>query len=203
MRDDKDMAEAKRRELQGLIAQSLVGMPTDEARQLAAEAAGYFAVVKAPKSELPRSELSTIRPGGRGGGFTTKPGNVVLNLGKLVRAMATGALTIAGAMATPWTLLVGALVTWDSLWSCLKLEINDAQACVLWSLWQARDDHKTVAKADVFEAVQRERVAVGASPLSQQEIDYALEDLVKVRCIRQSSKDPERWWLREWVRVKY
>lgn len=203
MREDKDTAEAKRHEIQGLMAQALEGMPTEEARQLAAAAAGYFADIKAPKWEPPPMEMVTMHSGGRGGAVTTKPGNIVLNLGKLVRAIAAGALTIAGTMATPWTLLVGGLVTWDSLYSCLKLEINETQACVLWSLWQIRDDRHTVAKAEVFEAIQRERGAVDAPPLSQHEIDYALEELVKMRCIRQSSKDPERWWLREWVRVKY
>src|SRR4051794_6792381 len=156
MRDDRDMVEAKRRELQGLIAQGLEGMPPEEATQLAAAAAGDLADGKAPKWEAPPLEKGTMRSGGRGGGGTSKPGNIVLNVGQLVRALATGALTVAGTMATPWTLLVGALITWDSLWSCLKLEINEAQACVLWSLWQVRDDRNTVANADVFNAVQRE-----------------------------------------------
>jgi hypothetical protein len=200
---DEEQAEQKRRELRGLIAQALEDVPTDEAAQLAADTVGHFADVTAPYWEAPPMELVTMRSGGHGGGTTTKPGNVVLNLRKLVRAIATGALTIAGTMAVPWTLIVGALVTWDNLWSCLKLKINDVQACVLWSLWQARDNHNTIAKADVFEAVKRERQAAGAQPLSQREIDYALDDLVKMRCIKQSSSDPERWWLREWVKVKY
>src|SRR6476469_5785902 len=149
MREDKGMVEAKRCELQGLIAQGLEGMPTEEATQLAAAAAGYFADIKAPRWEAPPLEMVTLHSAGRGGGVSSKPGNIVLNVGKLVRALATGALTIAGTMATPWTLLVGALLTWDSLWSCLKLEINETQACVLWSLWQVRDNRNTVAKADV------------------------------------------------------
>jgi hypothetical protein len=200
---DGEKAEAKRRELQGMIAQTLKDVPADEAGQLAAKAAEYFADITAPYWEPPPMELVTMGPKGHGGGVTVKPGNIVLNLHKLVRAIATGALTIAGTTAAPWTLILGALVTWDNLWSCLKLKINDVQACVLWSLWQARDARNTIAKASVLEAVQRERQAAGEQPLSQEQIDCALEDLAKMKCIKQSSSDPERWWLREWVKIKY
>jgi hypothetical protein len=200
---EEEKAEAKRHELQGLIAQTLEDVPTDDAGRLAAEVAGYFANVTAPYWEPPPMKLVTIVPGGHGGGTTTKPGNVVLDLRKLVSAIATGALTIAGTMAVPWTLIVGALVTWDNLWSCLELKIDDVQACVLWSLWQARDDRYTVAKADVLEAVQRERQVAGAQPLSQQEIVHALKDLAKMKCIKESPRDPERWRLRERVKIEY
>ena len=200
---EREQAEKKRRELQDLVAQALAKVQTDDAAQLAADTVGYFADITPPYGEASRMELVTMLPGGRGGGTTTKPGNVVLNLHKLVRAIATGALTVAGTMAVPWTLIVGALVTWDNLWSCLELEINDVQACVLWSLWQACDHRNTIAKADVLTAVRHEREVAGLQPLSEREVVYALDDLVKMRCIGQSSSDPERWWLREWVKVKY
>ena len=61
-------------------------------------------------------------------GTSTKPGNVTLNMRKLAVAIASGALTITGAIATPWTLLLGALVTWDSLWSCLQLDLGEIEA---------------------------------------------------------------------------
>jgi hypothetical protein len=98
---------------------------------------------------------------------------------------------------------VGALVTWDALYSSLQVEISEVQGCVLWSLWKERDDRYTAAKADVFDSVRRERTAFGMQPLTPQEVDYALDDLVRMRCIKQSVNDVGRWWLREWVTIQY
>ena len=72
----------------------------------------------------------------------------------------------------------------------------------LGALDHARTDD-TVAKDEVLDAVTRERHRFGKPPLSEEEVGYALRDLCRMRCIEQSSRDPERWWLREWVRVKF
>ncbi len=34
-------------------------------------------------------------------------------------------------------------------------------------------------------------------------VERALDDLVRMGCLKQSRNDPERGWLREWVRIKY
>jgi hypothetical protein len=120
-----------------------------------------------------------------------------------MRSIATGTLTIVGVMTAPWTLVIGALLTWDALWSCLELDITEDHACIIWTLWNNRDDRETIAKADVLDAVNRDRSKFGKLPLSTQETDRALADLVKMRCAQQSKKDPNRWWLREWVRIEY
>lgn len=200
---ETDKADAKRREIHSLIAGSLQGLSIADADRVTDEAILQFADITAPYWEAPPLQLVTIQRGGMGGGSTTKPGNVLLNVGKLVRAIATGTLTIVGAMTAPWTLLIGALVTWDALWSSLKLDISEDHACVIYALWNGRDDGDTIAKSDVFGAVNRERSQYGKQPLSPQEAARALDDLLKMRCLQPSKNDPDRWWLREWVRIKY
>jgi hypothetical protein len=148
-------------------------------------------------------QFMTFGEGGVGGGSTTKPGNVVLNLGKLVRAIGSGILTIAGAAAAPWLLVIGALVTWDALWSCLNLKLTEDHASVVWALWENRDDNNTFPKSDALDAINRERAAFGKQSLSAMEVNRALDDLASMGCIKQSANDPQRWWLREWVRIKY
>ncbi|MHB8289109.1 MAG: hypothetical protein ACYDEY_07725 [Acidimicrobiales bacterium] len=200
--ETEKMADAKRRELQTLIAGALQGLDIENPEHLADEVVQHFADVTAPYWES-TAQLMTVRSGGMGGGSTTKPGNVLLNIGKLIRAIATGTLTIVGAMTAPWTLLLGALVTWDALWSCLTLKISEDHACVIWTLWNGRDNENTIAKADVLGAVNRERSRFGKQPLSAQEVDRALDELVRMRCVQQSKNDANRWWLREWVNIKY
>ncbi len=203
MAREEDRATAKRLEIEALVASSLRDGQVDDAEHVAEETVRQFITVTAPVSEPPRMGYMTLREGGIGGGSTTKPGNVVLNLANLVRAIAGGTLTITGASASPWTLLIGALVTWDSLWSCLRLHIGEHDACVAWALWVNRDAHNTIAKADVIDAVAGERRAFGKQRLDSREIEDALRNLQKMRCIQQSGKNPDRWWLREWVAIKY
>lgn len=200
---ETERADAKRQDLKAMIAESLQESGIDDSDLLADRVVQQFADVTAPYYEPEPMRLMTLGEGGVGGGSTTKPGNVVLNVGKLVRAIASGILTIAGATAAPWLLVIGALVTWDALWSCLNVKLTEEHACAVWALWKNRDDNNTFPKSRVLDAVNRERTAFGIRPLSAMEVNRALDDLVKMRCIKQSVNDPERWWLREWVQVKY
>ena len=200
---DETKAEEKRKELRTMIAGALKPLVADEADRVAAEVMQHFISVSAPYWEPPPMEMITMHRGGWRGGTSTKPGNVTLNMRKLVVAIASGTLTIAGAIATPWALLPGALVTWDSLWSCLQLEIGEVEASVLWALWKHWDENSTVAKKDVKTFVNRERADFGQQSLSIKEIEYALKNLERMGCIKESRNDTGRWWLREWVDIKY
>lgn len=200
---ETEKADAKRQDIKVIFAESLRESGIEDADLLADRLMQGFADVTAPYRESERMQLMTFSPGGIGGGSTTKPGNVVLNLGKLARAIASGILTIAGATAAPWLLLIGALVTWDALWSCLNLKLTEDHASVVWALWKNRDDENTFPKAGVLDAVNRERASFGKQPLSAMEVNRALDDLARMGCIKQSASDPQRWWLREWVRIKY
>lgn len=200
---ETEKADAKRQDLKVIIAESLRGAGIEDTDLLADRVVQRFADVTPPYSELEPVRLMVLGQGGVGGGSTTKPGNVVLNLGKLVRAVASGILTIAGAMTAPWLLVIGALVTWDALWSCLNLKLTEEHACVVWALWKNRGDDSTFPKSDVLDAVNRERTAFGKQPLSAMEVDRAFADLARMGCIKQSVNDPQRWWLREWVQIKY
>lgn len=200
---ETEQADAKRQDLKAIIAGSLGGSGIDDADLVADRVLERFADVTAPYREPEPMRLIVLGEGGVGGGSTTKPGNVVLNLGKLVRAIASGILTIAGATAAPWLLLIGALVTWDALWSCLNLKLTEDHACVVWALWNNRETNNTFPKSDTLDTVNRERAAFGKPPLSAIEVNRVLDDLARMGCIKQSANDPQRWWLREWVRVNY
>lgn len=125
---ETEKADAKRQDVKAVIAESLRESGIDDADLLADRLMQRFADVTAPYREPERMQFMTFGEGGVGGGSTTKPGNVVLNLGKLVRAIGSGILTIAGAAAAPWLLVIGALVTWDALWSCLNLKLTEDHA---------------------------------------------------------------------------
>jgi hypothetical protein len=200
---ETEKADAKRHDLKAIICESLRTRSVDNADLLADQVLQRFANVTAPYYESGPARLIVLGEGGIGGGSTTKPGNIVLNCRKLVKAIATGTLTIAGATTARWLLLVGALVVWDDLWSCLNLKLTEEHACVVWTLWKNPDKSNTVPKSSVLLEVNRERAEFGKQPLSALEADRVLSDLVKMGCIRQSTRNPQRWWLQEWVRISY
>lgn len=195
-------AAIKRKELENLVAGKLQPIVGNEASQIAIGILHHFATITPPE-ESSQLKLITIRPGGHRGGSSTKPGNVTLNMRKLVIAIASGILTIVGAFAAPWTLVLGALVTWDSLWSCLQLNLSEIEASVLWTLWKNRGEDDTVAKVQVLDAVNRERGHFGKRSLSEREVEDSLEDLQRMGCIEEPANDNSRWWLREWVIIEY
>lgn len=200
---DETRAEAKRRELRILMADALARAGGAEGLRVADIAADQFFAVTAPYSGSAHLEEVRMRPGGLGGASSVKPGNVFLNLRKLIIAIANGTITVAGTMVTPWLAVLGALVVWDSLSSCLQLEIGDTQASVLWGMWVSRDAKTTVAKDEVATCVNRERARFERVSLGQGEIDLALEQLLRMGCIAHFANDPSRYWLREWVSVGY
>lgn len=201
---DEDKAQAKREELEALIASRLQSDAAPDPEGLARAIVSHLAEITPPYFEPPTVELITLRSlGGRRGGATSKPGNVRLNLWSLIKAVASGSLTVAGTLGTPWMLLVGGLLIWDSLYSSLKIELSEVHTSVIWSMWKHKSEDRTVAKNQVAQLTNKEREHYGRRPLSDREIEDALEDLKRMRCIDDAPDDSSRWWLRERVRTSY
>jgi hypothetical protein len=187
--------------LQRTFLDALLDIGVEITEPEAADAIDTFVKVT-PPVESYSSYLLRFNEGGVGGGSSTKPGNIELNIHKLVRIVVSGTLAIASAISDPWTLMLGALVTWDAIWSCLQLTITEDEACVLWTLWIGVDANSTARAADLDVAVNLERLSYGLPPLSSQAVERALETLRRMKCVEQSLNDPSRLWLREWIRVK-
>src|SRR5947209_7833672 len=146
----------------------------DEARRLATAIVENLADVEPP--EAPPIVLHNIamRSGGYGGARSTKPGNIRLNLGKFVSALASGVLTIVGVTSAPWTALFAAIVLWDQLWSSLKVEVSQADAAVLWAMWTNRDKDHEITQDGLLEKVNLEISRVGHNRITQRQLNDSL-----------------------------
>jgi hypothetical protein len=82
---ETEKADAKRRDLNAIVAESLRGSGIGDADLLADQVVQRFADVTAPYYEPEPMRLMVLGEGGVGGGSTTKPGNVVLNEGYSAR----------------------------------------------------------------------------------------------------------------------
>ena len=195
-------SDGKSGELAQVVAAACAGIgePMDE--KSVAAIIGCFAVITPPEYRFV-VRMVRMNEGGRDGGDSLKPGNILLNMRQLVTAIAGGVLTVIGVVQMPWTAVFGALVLWDTLYAAAKSELSERDASVLWTLWLLRDSKETVADAGLLDAVNAERAKYGRNPITEQELLDALRRLVSIGSIKRSTQDKSRWWLREWVRVKY
>jgi hypothetical protein len=161
-----------------------------------------FATITAPEDSGTLG-LVIMRTAGRGGGRSAKPGNIAFDMPKLIKALSAGVLTTVAAFHTPWTAVFGAIILWDRLYAGACIDLSENEASVLWTMWQLRDEEGTVAHDGLLGSVNVERQKYGRTELSARELDDALGKLEEIATIERFSKYKSRWWLREWVRVKY
>jgi hypothetical protein len=153
--------------------------------------------------EMPRMEMITMRQGGYGGGRSTKPGNISLNMRTLLVDLAE-VITIGGAaLSVPWTRYLAAIRIWNKLRTRLTIEISEREAVLLWIMWKNRDHTNHVADDSLLDLVNKELLSNGRTRISKELLGESLEVLGKLRCIDRSTSLLNKWWLREWVRVPY
>ena len=70
-------------------------------------------------------------------------------------------------------------------------------------MWMNCDEERTVENAILLSKVNQQRAEHAHAPVSETELTEALTTLERMRCIQRSRNDHTRWWLREWIRVKY
>ena len=181
--------------------------PIDE--QDAAKIVAYFADVTPPPETWAMEFDVDPRTGEPHRGSDFQYGNIMLNWGLFMAAIADGALTLVGAEHVSEHELAiiavsAALLLWQALKAAGTEELTDVETYVFCTLWQNRDkETKTVPKAGLLQEVNKMRTKYGHAPFSQKEVDNALSHLQDVKTIRESRNDSSRWWIREWVHVKY
>ncbi len=180
---DTQRRDEKIKELSDIVASRLTCLDDSVKFAAATDLISVFARVTSPEKEEIRFHLITIGKGGMGGGTTTKPGNIILNLRKLVTTLAGGALTIAGALEASWTLVLGALVVWDSIYSGLQVPISEREATIIRSMWLNSDKRQTIAHRDLLALVNEHLERNGRAKISQQELSDSLGILERLTCI--------------------
>jgi hypothetical protein len=196
---DEESGKKKLDEISAVFSQDLP--PVESAPAVKAALREYIRITPPERDDL--LYHITVHQGGWGGGRSMKPGNIRLNMRQLITALANGTLAAVGAFQVPWTAVLGALVVWDGLYSAASVDLSERDASVMWTLWISCDDNRTVSSQGLLQLVNAERDRCGRVLLSDMELQDALERLKKMRSIERWSKDPSRWWLREWVSVQW
>jgi hypothetical protein len=202
-------ADAKKHELESLLAARLADVHPDlnaaTTTTLAADLLQVATSISPPQEEEPVIHFVTLSMAGRRGGSSVKPGNILLDVRKLLTSIGKiGLASVAVAVAVnPWIAAFAVLVLWDDLYSRAKVDIQEREASVIWTIWIHKNDSKCIAKDGLLELVNQERSNSGRSALTQDELDDALGILIKMRCIAESRQDSSNLWVKEWVSINY
>lgn len=142
-----------------------------------------------------------IKDGGIDGGHSLKASNALLKPLKLATTAGKAVTGAVGVAAHPWLAPFAALILWDELHSRLKVDLQEREANVAWTLWVHRDPKGYVPKARLLALVNAERADYGRGPLSEKELESTVNILRKMRVIGCLAHRPDDWIILETVRV--
>jgi hypothetical protein len=201
---DTARALAKRREVTDLVRRSLDDLGIDvDSTEVATSLVNELVSLTPPTSSAPYVEMIVMKRDWTRGAESTKPGNLVVNFRRLIVGASGGVLAAVGVAGAPWLAPFAFIVLVDSLWAGASIKVSERHAALLWTMWEHRRGGNRVAKDQVHHLINQELAKHDRPPISQGELDSALDDLVEFRCIETAASDPEAWWLREWVKVTY
>lgn len=205
MEFDREKEAEKRSELLAQIQLALeqCGIPKNYSASSADNIMDACISTRPPEEPERFMHLITMSSMGSGGAKSTKPGNVRLNIGDLIEAIASGVLTGVGAVQVPWTAPFAALVVWRSLRRAAQVEISETEAAVLYTMWAHKDGNREVPDAGLLEKCNSLLKKYGRPELSKELLSKSLNSLENIASIQRSPKRADMWWLREWVSVTY
>lgn len=161
-----------------------------------------YITITPPMEEVMTYLITLSSVGGRGGGNSVKPGNIILNWKKLLVDSADSLLTGAGAVAFNALIPFAALVIWNKLVKHNKIRVEEPHAIVISALWQIKDPYsKQVLGEDLLDRINTTIAQYNLQPFIQSDIDSILNDLEALSSLRRNS-DGSLTLLEE-VRVRY
>lgn len=134
-------------------------------------------------------------------GNSIKPGNIFLNMKKLIKAIPE-AVSIASGMINnkPILTVCGALCLWSKLRNVATIKVSKEQAFVIVALWKECDSHHEISLYKGFTATNDLLSKYGEPEITSLKYNKLIDSLVKIRCIELTA---EVIWLREWISKKY
>ena len=172
--------------------------------QISKEIVSQCITVRPPEKEKVVLHLMTMSPSGRGGGKSTKAGNIVLNIRKLVEAVASGAFAAVSAYQVPWLGIFGFILLWNSLWSSAQVELTENDAAVIWTMWVHRDrKNNEISDEGLLNKVNDHLEKYDRASMTQKDMEFSIRHLEDIKSIKRSKKNPKDWWLCEWIAPSY
>ena len=134
-------------------------------------------------------------------GQSIKPGNILLNIKKLVESIPEIVSIGAGMVCDNHIITVcGALSLWLKLRDIATINISKDQAFVIVALWKNCNYKHRISLDDGFIATNNLFNQYGESEISSIKYNMIIDSLLKIECIEITE---EIIWLREWISKDY
>lgn len=161
-----------------------------------------FISISPPLEEPPMMQLLTIDSlRNYRDGNSIKPGNILLNIRKLIEAIPEVVSIGAGMVCDNYIVTVcGALSLWLKLRDIATINISKEQAFVIVALWKNCNYNHKISLDDGFIATNNLFSQYGEPEITSLKYNMIIDSLVKIECIELTE---EIIWLREWISKNY
>ena len=134
-------------------------------------------------------------------GSSIKPGNILLNIRKLIEAIPEVVSIGAGMVCDNHIVTVcGALSLWLKLRDIATINISKEQAFVIVALWRNCNSNHKISLDDGYTATNDLLKQYGELEITSLKYNMIIDSLVKIECIELTE---EIIWLREWISKNY
>ncbi|MBP3369532.1 MAG: hypothetical protein J6L85_02165 [Clostridia bacterium] len=161
-----------------------------------------FVSISPPLEEPPMMQLLTMDSlRNYKDGSSIKPGNILLNIRKLIEAIPEVVSIGAGMISDNHIVTVcGALSLWLKLRDIATINISKEQAFVIVALWKNCNSNHKISLDDGFIATNNLFDQYGEPEITSLKYNMIIDSLVKIECIELTE---EIIWLREWISKNY
>lgn len=161
-----------------------------------------FVSISPPLEEPPMMQLLTMDSlRNYKDGSSIKPGNILLNIRKLIEAIPEVVSIGAGMVSDNHIVTVcGALSLWLKLRDIATINISKEQAFVIVALWKNCNSNHKISLDDGFIATNNLFDQYGEPKITSLKYNMIIDSLVKIECIELTE---EIIWLREWISKNY
>ena len=161
-----------------------------------------FVSISPPLEEPPMMQLLTMDSlRNYKDGSSIKPGNILLNIRKLIEAIPEVVSIGAGMVSDNHIVTVcGALSLWLKLRDIATINISKEQAFVIVALWKNCNSNHKISLDDGFIATNNLFDQYGEPEIASLKYNMIIDSLVKIECIELTE---EIIWLREWISKNY
>lgn len=161
-----------------------------------------FVQISAPQEESPKMMMITIDSLKEyNQGSSIKPGNIRLNIKKLIDAIPGVIEIVVGVNAdVPILLVCAALNLWKTLRDVSTVEISKDQAFVIVALWKNCNTERKIGLEKGYVAVNELLAKYGEPEITETKYNKIIDSLIKIECIEM---EENIIWLREWISKNY
>ena len=200
MKPDYDAMKKKDNELKRLALSKIPDDSSTDKNLLIDRLFDSYVQISAPMNPPIEIRMITMDSMGRDGARSRKPGNIILNLRKLLQIVPDITITAAGVTGPTWLLPFIALHIWNKLWTGSKVDLDQKHAVTICALWKNRNNENKISEEAGFEKANLIFQQLKLPVLSKSEYTQIINDFLYLNCIE---IEEGIIWLREWVRVSY